>query len=213
MADDRNAPLLVPLVRALPGTVMARVIAGRDDEHPDFGHPLLAMLDADVEPMALTPLLRDFAEPLIDTVLLHDSFYTPWLGVVQPFMSDALHTRSVVLPLIRRVLPSIIAADIIGAQPMTPPTGQVASFKTRYDSDPEDTTIRVTKTTFEMETFDGSWQPLGADNPIRRWASVRLGLIERGCNHEPFLDLLDAVMPETVGKTARQEFSRRMVVW
>jgi Major capsid protein Gp23 len=40
----------------------------------------------------------------------------------------------VILPVIRRVLPTVIANDIIGVQPMTGPTGQIFSLRTRYGS-------------------------------------------------------------------------------
>jgi hypothetical protein len=43
-----------------------------------------------------------------------------------------INTLSVSLPLIRRIMPSIIANDIIGVSPMTAPTGQIFSLKARY---------------------------------------------------------------------------------
>lgn len=40
----------------------------------------------------------------------------------------------VVLPIIRNMMPSIIAQHLVGVQPMTAPTGSVFTLKTRYDS-------------------------------------------------------------------------------
>ncbi len=38
----------------------------------------------------------------------------------------------VLLPIMRRVLPNVIAADIIGVQPMSGPAGQLFTLKHRY---------------------------------------------------------------------------------
>lgn len=44
----------------------------------------------------------------------------------------------VILPIIRRLMPTLIAQDIIGAQPMTGPSAQIFSLRARYGND-EDT--------------------------------------------------------------------------
>jgi hypothetical protein len=41
-------------------------------------------------------------------------------------------TPDVILPLIRRVMPSIIAQDIIGVSPMTGPTGSIFAMRSNY---------------------------------------------------------------------------------
>lgn len=40
--------------------------------------------------------------------------------------------QKVVLPIIRRVLPNVIATELLGVQPMSGPAGQVFALKTRY---------------------------------------------------------------------------------
>lgn len=45
---------------------------------------------------------------------------------------------SVILPLIRRAFPSIIANDIIGVQPMTWPKANIFSLKARYEKNEDD---------------------------------------------------------------------------
>lgn len=51
----------------------------------------------------------------------------------EPTRSDRVrYLNKVVLPVIRRVMPSIIAHDIIGVQPMTTPAAQVHSLKVKY---------------------------------------------------------------------------------
>jgi hypothetical protein len=42
-------------------------------------------------------------------------------------------TPKVLLPLIRRVRPSVTASQLIGVQPMTGPIGQMQALRTRYD--------------------------------------------------------------------------------
>jgi len=61
---------------------------------------------------------------------LHETGY---LMFGEPFLSvrdDTLNT--VILPIIRRVMPTVIANEIIGVQPMTGPVGQIHTLKTRY---------------------------------------------------------------------------------
>ena len=38
----------------------------------------------------------------------------------------------IILPIIRRVMPTVIANDIVGVQPMTGPIGQIYSMRSRY---------------------------------------------------------------------------------
>lgn len=46
--------------------------------------------------------------------------------------------RTIKLPIIRKIIPSAIASEILGVQPMTAPTGLFASLRTRYgDEDDE----------------------------------------------------------------------------
>ncbi len=40
--------------------------------------------------------------------------------------------KKILIPMIRKTLPSLIAADICGVQPMTGPTGLIFSMKAKY---------------------------------------------------------------------------------
>src|SRR5690554_4394993 len=40
--------------------------------------------------------------------------------------------NKVILPVIRRVMPTVIANEIIGVQPMTGPVGQIHTLRVRY---------------------------------------------------------------------------------
>ena len=48
----------------------------------------------------------------------------------EPLLS--IRDNRVILPIIRRVMPNIIANKIIGVQPMTGPVGQIRTLRTRY---------------------------------------------------------------------------------
>ena len=40
--------------------------------------------------------------------------------------------NKVILPIIRRVMPTVIANEIVGVQPMTGPVGQIHTLRVRY---------------------------------------------------------------------------------
>jgi hypothetical protein len=46
----------------------------------------------------------------------------------------------VILPVIRRVMPTVIANDIVGVQPMTGPVGQIHTLRVRYSDTKDDAT-------------------------------------------------------------------------
>jgi Major capsid protein Gp23 len=49
---------------------------------------------------------------------------------------NTIGLNKVILPAIRRIMPNLIANQIIGVQPMSGPAGQIFTMKMRYD-DPE----------------------------------------------------------------------------
>ena len=55
--------------------------------------------------------------------------------------------QKVLLPLIRRVMPDIIANDILGVQPMTGPAGAIFGMKPKYNYERYDL-VRMTKKHF-----------------------------------------------------------------
>ncbi|RLA16223.1 MAG: hypothetical protein DRQ60_04940 [Gammaproteobacteria bacterium] len=58
--------------------------------------------------------------------------------------------NKVMLPLIRRVMPTVIANEIMGVQPMTGPVGQIHTLRTRY----ADNATGVTAGTEALSPFD-----------------------------------------------------------
>lgn len=58
--------------------------------------------------------------------------------------------NKVILPVIRRVMPTVIANEIIGVQPMTGPVGQIHTLRVRYS----DTAAGVTAGAEALSPFD-----------------------------------------------------------
>lgn len=58
-------------------------------------------------------------------------FKLTWIECEAPDVID-LGLKKVILPVIRRVMPSVIAHDIIGVSPMTGPVNSIASLRARY---------------------------------------------------------------------------------
>jgi hypothetical protein len=52
----------------------------------------------------------------------------------------------VILPVIRRVMPTVIANELVGVQPMTGPVGQIHTLRVRYASSMSDTSAAATST-------------------------------------------------------------------
>jgi hypothetical protein len=52
----------------------------------------------------------------------------------------------VILPVIRRVMPTVIANEIVGVQPMTGPVGQIHTLRVRYATTMTDTSAAATST-------------------------------------------------------------------
>ena len=50
----------------------------------------------------------------------------------------------VILPVIRRVMPTVIANELVGVQPMTGPVGQIHTLRVRYSRNNECTHQQVT---------------------------------------------------------------------
>jgi hypothetical protein len=52
----------------------------------------------------------------------------------------------VILPVIRRVMPTVIANELVGVQPMTGPVGQIHTLRVRYANTMNDTSAALTST-------------------------------------------------------------------
>jgi len=59
----------------------------------------------------------------------------------------------VILPVIRRVMPTVIANEIVGVQPMTGPVGQIHTLRVRYASTMTDQSAAATSVTAGEEAL------------------------------------------------------------
>ena len=59
----------------------------------------------------------------------------------------------VILPVIRRVMPTVIANELVGVQPMTGPVGQIHTLRVRYSDNLDDTSAGNTDTTAGEEAL------------------------------------------------------------
>jgi hypothetical protein len=59
----------------------------------------------------------------------------------------------VILPVIRRVMPTVIANELVGVQPMTGPVGQIHTLRVRYAQNLTDTSAAATSVTAGQEAL------------------------------------------------------------
>ena len=59
----------------------------------------------------------------------------------------------VILPVIRRVMPTVIANELVGVQPMTGPVGQIHTLRVRYAQSLQDTSAAATSVTAGQEAL------------------------------------------------------------
>jgi hypothetical protein len=59
----------------------------------------------------------------------------------------------VILPVIRRVMPTVIANELVGVQPMTGPVGQIHTLRVRYAQSLTDTSAAATSVTAGQEAL------------------------------------------------------------
>ena len=59
----------------------------------------------------------------------------------------------VILPVIRRVMPTVIANELVGVQPMTGPVGQIHTLRVRYAQSLTDTSAAATSVTAGEEAL------------------------------------------------------------
>ena len=59
----------------------------------------------------------------------------------------------VILPVIRRVMPTVIANELVGVQPMTGPVGQIHTLRVRYAQSLDDQSAAATSVTAGQEAL------------------------------------------------------------
>ena len=82
---------------------------------------------------ALTEGLQGQRKQTMDVVLENAKRYLSEAATAGATGAGSVATlNKVMLPLIRRVMPSVIANELVGVQPMTGPVGQIHTLRTRY---------------------------------------------------------------------------------
>ena len=82
--------------------------------------------------------------------------------------STTTGTLNVLLPLIRKVIPNMIANQIIGVQPMTGPTGQIHTMRTSYAPRPKFTVLSERKR-WTITTSVATWYTVSCGIDVRNW--------------------------------------------
>jgi len=112
--------------------------------------------------------------------------------------------NKVMLPLIRRVMPTVIANEILGVQPMTGPVGQIHTLRVRY----ADTASGVTAGTEALSPFDiaRAYSGNGVDNAAGSRAASTAALEGAPGNRLSIQILKETVEAKTRKLSARWTF-------
>jgi len=87
----------------------------------------------DVTKDALTDGLDGNKKVVMESVLENTKSYLSESAAAGSTMSGNIATlNKVILPVIRRVMPTVIANELVGVQPMTGPVGQIHTLRIRY---------------------------------------------------------------------------------
>lgn len=114
--------------------------------------------------------------------------------------------NKVILPVIRRVMPTVIANEIIGVQPMTGPVAQIHTLRVRYaDTVPADGS-GVTAGTEALSPFEIARYYSGNENTTAPAAAHTAALEGRGGNRLSIQILKETVEAKTRKLSARWTF-------
>ena len=87
----------------------------------------------DVTKGALTDGLTGNKKVVMESVLENTKSYLSESAASGSTMAGNIATMNkVILPVIRRVMPTVIANELVGVQPMTGPVGQIHTLRVRY---------------------------------------------------------------------------------
>lgn len=96
---------------------------------------------------ALTDGLTGNKKSVMESVLENTKNYLTESAATGSTMAGNIATMNkVILPVIRRVMPTVIANELVGVQPMTGPVGQIHTLRVRYANAMTDNSIAATST-------------------------------------------------------------------
>jgi len=111
----------------------------------------------------------------------------------------------VILPVIRRVMPTVIANEIVGVQPMTGPVGQIHTLRVRYANTMNDQSAAGTSTTAGEEALS----PFKIAQAYSSASSVTAGTV--GANQARYTGADTAVMEGTGGRQISVQILKQAV--
>ena len=118
---------------------------------------------------ALTEGLEGNRKKTMDVILENTKRYLSEQATAGATSAGNVATLNrVILPVIRRVMPTVIANEIVGVQPMTGPTGLIFAMKARY----VDTTTAVGRTEALFNEADTDYSAAGTHAGTDPFASA-----------------------------------------
>ena len=111
----------------------------------------------------------------------------------------------VILPVIRRVMPTVIANEIVGVQPMTGPVGQIHTLRVRYANTMNDQSAAATSTTAGEEALS----PFKIAQAYSSASSVTAGVV--GTNQTRYTGADTAIMEGTGGRQISVQILKQAV--
>ena len=111
----------------------------------------------------------------------------------------------VILPVIRRVMPTVIANEIVGVQPMTGPVGQIHTLRVRYANTMNDQSAAATSTTAGEEALS----PFKIAQAYSSASSVTAGVV--GTNQTRYTGADTSIMEGTGGRQISVQILKQAV--
>ena len=147
---------------------------------------------------ALTDGLTGTKKSVMETTLENTKTYLSEAVTAGATQSGNIATlNKVILPVIRRVMPTVIANEIVGVQPMTGPVGQIHTLRVRYAE------------TFDSATAgDEALSPFAIATGYAGNASTNAGASTSSLEGEPGKKLSIQVLKQTVEAKSRKLSAR-----
>lgn len=111
----------------------------------------------------------------------------------------------VILPVIRRVMPTVIANEIVGVQPMTGPVGQIHTLRVRYANTMNDQSAAATSTTAGEEALS----PFKIAQAYSSASSVTAGVV--GATQTRYTGADTSIMEGTGGRQISVQILKQAV--
>ena len=164
------------------------------------GHDLLTNMDGSVSKTKKSTMAIVLENTRREMMTRHPLMETATAGGTSS--GNIAILNKVILPVIRRVMPTVIANEIIGIQPMTGPVAQIHTLRVRYS----DNSSGVTPGTEALSPFDIARAYSGNENAALPMASATAVLEGRPGNRLDIQILKETVQAKTRRLSARWTF-------